>query len=198
MEKDKQEGTAKTIPELPQGFAWKDMAFCRGTIPMPQDWHFRQDPMGPLTRVFFITREAITGSPLVLTPGALFVPEDTTGFYQTGLAIHVQRDAVQIFKVKPSELVRKFAREFDLHILESDPVFSQKGNLLTVRSFFRSRDKSPLRINLPPTKLYMEISGNDSTGTFYTMTFETPSDKWSNDQEIARVMVENRVFAQDF
>ncbi len=198
MEKDKQEGTAKTIPELPQGFAWKDMAFCRGTIPMPQDWHFRQDPMGPLTRIFFITREAITGPPLVLTPGALFVPEDTRGFFQTGLTIYVHRDAVQAFKAKPSELVNQFAREFDLHIPESDPTISQEGNLLVVRIFFRSREKSPLGISSPPTKLYIETSGNDSTGTFYMMTFETPSDKWSNDQEIARVMIENRVFAQDF
>lgn len=193
-----EDGSARTISELPSGFVWKDLAYCRGKIPMPQDWHFRQDPTSQYIRAFFITREEISGQPSVQTSDTTFFPIDTTGFFQTGFTIYVHRDAPYLFKAKPSELVERFANQFDLHEPEGDPVVFSEGNRLTARRFFRSKESNPLGLIVPPTKLHMEASGNDSTGTFYLTTFETPAEKWPEDKEIARVMIENRVFAQDF
>jgi len=194
MPVDRKENGAETRPELPDGFKWKEIPYCKAAIPMPVDWHFFTEPTGWESRSFFISREKISGNPVALVGDTLLVPVGKAGFFQTGFTMHVFKNAPSVFEMKPSEFVRQYLEHDIAKTVTSEPVYTEDGAFLTGRGRFISD------IGGPGSKFYadVEVSGNDTTGALYMLIFESPEQIWQEDKDIARVMLEQKVLSQSF
>lgn len=185
--------------ELPKGFAWKECNPVRAKFPMHETWFFKAES-APGTHAFFLTREPIIGESYRESfgnVGLITGPPET--YFKTGLSVNVLARVDQRMRIKPSRMAEKYIEEYmetqRLLIPLSQITRQKDGPLHTLRRQFRmSGIPVVLGVQLTePITFYMEATGNDQTGTFYVIVFETPSAKWEQDAETAKVMIENRI-----
>lgn len=118
------------------------------------------------------------------------ITSEPEGYFKTGLSVNVfprVGRGIQIADMKHS-----FMNNRDL-MPTSAIVSTEEGPLRTARRFFRGRRGKVFGIEVPELNLYNEFTHNTQTGTIYVLTFETPSEKWESDEEIARTMLKSRV-----
>lgn len=79
----------------------------------------------------------------------------------------------------------------------SQIVRQRDGSLIALRRFFRSEAQNVLGRSTEATNYYIEFTANGLTDTAYYIMFETPSEKWKEDAEIAKIMIENRALNKE-
>ncbi|OGH14242.1 MAG: hypothetical protein A2687_05965 [Candidatus Levybacteria bacterium RIFCSPHIGHO2_01_FULL_38_26] len=183
--------------ELPDEYSWKELDSIKARFPMPQNWFFKE-AVAPGTKAFFISREPIQGDSFTASlAGMRYKTNRPEGFFTTGLSINVFPDFYRRMRRSPAAVAREFMNNSPKELTpESRVSFVRDSAITTLRRFFRSDVPVIMGRKMGPTNYYIEFSANTSTQTLYTMMFETPSDKWENDIEIARMMIENRQLDQ--
>ncbi len=176
--------TCEQQPEIPNGFTWKDLTAIQGKIPMPTDW-FSKERVDGKVRSYFLTREPITS-------------DSPEGFFTTGLSMYIAPRVNQDFNRPPSEVAKRFVTKQKEMTPVSDYEIKLDGKLVVCRRNFTIGRKFLVggRI-IEPMNVYAEATGNDHTGTLFTMIFESPIEKWPEDKEIGCVMINNRVLSQE-
>lgn len=161
--------------EVPHGFK---IAVCSGinaTVPMPETWFFKQESEYN-TRAYFMTREAIRGDNMYVT-----------GFFLNALS-RVQRSGTL-----PSLLAEKFIEGQPMMEPTSDIEVITDGPLTTLRRSFSNNGGVVEGGLMEPTSFYLSATSNDRRDIAYLAMFETPTEKWEEDESIARTMIDNLV-----
>lgn len=182
--------------ELPTGYIWKECGSIKAKFPMPQDWFFKTQTV-PGTRAFFMTREPIIADSLRLFSVGremLYQTSSPEGYFKTGLSINVFPDFYRRTRRSPSAVARDYMDNPSKEMIPTSQILRQRdGHLITLRRLFRVNAQNVMGKRMESTNYYIEFTANDSTQTLYTIMFETPSENWQGDEEIARTMIENRV-----
>lgn len=180
--------------EIPDGYILKECFPVGAKFYMPQTWFFRSE--GELgTYGYFMTRERITGQSQTLGEGGIMLRTTTPeGFFTTGLSVNVINGAEQKLGIRATEMAQGFLRRPPQVVIPTGPVIEKReGELIIARRFCKTPVLSTSGRSFPPKILYMELTGNARTDTLYIISFETPSDKWNEDREVALTMVERRI-----
>ncbi|MBI2326701.1 hypothetical protein HYU92_00105 [Candidatus Curtissbacteria bacterium] len=187
--------------EVPQGYMWRECTDIGARFLMPESWFFKEE-FAPGTFAYFITREVIPNAPsqeIRFSGGITFRTTGSESFYSTGLVIHALPNFSQRRGIKPSKISKDSIEQPTEPLISVGRYkFRQDGPLAIYRGFFRDDGMVFLGKEHGPKHYYIEMVGNDRTGTLYTMIFETPSERWQDDEEIARRMIDNRVLNKLF
>jgi hypothetical protein len=171
--------TADAKPELPPGYSWQE---CRGTgafFPKPEGW--------------LHTRNTFPG-----TVGfAIFEKVDREGF-TTGMEMNVfphlqERGIVPIDMAKEHVTNQRFFTRIEDLTRQEDETFT------TFRALYR-RSTSMLVMGrfVQPATYFIEGTANKSTGTTYLITFHTLNERWLQDEQTARLIIERRILDGSF
>ncbi len=184
--------------EIPQGFVLRHLPEVNAQFPMPETWFYKHETTDT-NLGFFLTREPIvidqyryrrSGSVGLKTSN----PE---GFFQTGLSLNVTLHFDALRKIEPSRFARRFMTNIPpITIPTSRAVETINGDLVTVRRFVKIAAQTIMGVRSNGISMYMEATGNDATGTVYLAQFETPTELWAENEEIAKIMIEGRVLDQ--
>jgi len=158
------------LPQPPKGFSWKKVEQIKGTILMPEGWHYRLDTKGK-TIAAFITREKI---------------EDDKPF-KVGLSVNVLRDrknptAENLAKTLV-ENYGKMGKIEDTFRVNAGKV-KGSGGCLTVASK-----------NL---KMQFLVLANMATNTLYIIQFESPEKEWDEAWKKGKVIMEKLALDDEF
>jgi hypothetical protein len=166
--------------ELPQDFSWQEAPSLRARFPIPDGWYFKEEARGN-TRACFITRE----------------PIDHKGVFVVGLTVNSILNVREATGYSPSAFAKAFMttqREMsplsDIDALRDSP-------LVIYRRDFQAVTVAGVAVKDPP-RIYAEATGNDSTGTAYILLFESPLSMWKQNEQIGRVIIENRILDKSF
>lgn len=171
--------------EIPSGYVWKECLEINAYFPMPDKWFFLAIHKND-TLAFFMTKESI--------------PQQ--GMFITGLSINVFQGIKQKTGKSAVEFTEGLMRTFPLIPL-SRITKIEDNPLVIFRRFFTMPiaqrvlipqfGKETIGKLMAPTNFYVETVANRKTDTAYIVQFETPVEKWEEDRQIARVMVENGI-----
>lgn len=180
--------------EIQTGYILKELSPVGAKFYMPESWFFKPESV-PGTHAYFMTRERISGEPRTLGQGRFQLRTTTPeGFFTTGLSVNVHDNAGRRLGMKASDMARGFLRKPPPTIIPtSQPTEKTEGDLVVARRLFRTHQLVVSGRSSPPKTLYIELTGNTRTDTLYIIIFETPSDKWTEDREIASTMVDRRI-----
>ena len=169
-------------PELPQGYSWRD---CRGvgaSFPVPDGWQSKKVMVVGTVGFAFYER-----------------PDPRHGFL-TGLEMNVQ---LGIDDEVPSllEIVRinlAGVREQGGFSIVGEPIEEEDGPFSVVRAFMKSTSLLVHGRLMEPKRCYVEGTVNRNTRKGYLINFHTPVERWEQDEETARLMIEKRILDPNF
>lgn len=157
--------------ELPQGFIWKECPTIRAKIPMPNTWFSNSADLGE-TKAVSLSKEP----PL----------------FKTGLTVNALLNIPRKLKVNPSEFAQGAIRLKPGLTPTSEIIEIARDPFVIYRGTFHFKGGTFMPgATMGSTEFYIAIIGNDKSGTLYTLSFETPSHLWSQNEHIARVMIEH-------
>jgi len=186
--------------ELPSGYTWRECGPIKAKFPMPQEWFFKE-LASRNTQNFFMSREQIQIKDefLISSPGGGIDLKTTNpeGYFKTGLTVNVFFNTYKNLRRTASAMAGYFMEDPPKELIPTSQIIRQRdGNLIIYRRFFRSEIPVLRGIKMVPANYYVEFTANNRTDTAYHVMFETPSEKWGEDEAIARMMIENRVLDQ--
>ncbi|HTO86631.1 MAG TPA: hypothetical protein VMR54_03770 [Thermoanaerobaculia bacterium] len=156
--------SAEDIPPAPEGFSWKRIESVKASFLMPKGWYFKEEEKQG-TRAFFITREDI----------------DSTGQFETGLTVNVQKFKKDKATVKAAQLV--------VAMMQPNEVLDEWTTEAGVLKAFGCRVRETEKDH-PPLIVHLLAIGNEKTNTLYLILFESPEKSWDEAWAKGQVMLE--------
>lgn len=145
---------AMDLPAPPGGFSWREVPEIKAAFLVPSGWQFRRQTQGK-TLAVFITPEGF----------------DKDGLFNTGLTIHVLRNA------KPGAAV-EYADGFIARLAadkRTGEVWARQfGPMKGYGCRFRTQTGSGTSI------VHTLMVANPKTGTLYLFSFEAPAASWTD------------------
>lgn len=159
---------AQTPPAAPDGYRWEHCPEIKGALLAPDGWHFKKK-IGRDTMAYFVSKENI----------------DTAGEFTTGLSLNVVKNVDVVMQAPPSayakELIAEAAASSSVREapwVKSQGPFRSHGVVITTPDLVKGDFVT-----------HMLAIGNDSTGTLYLLTFESPVEDWAQASAIAEPML---------
>ena len=167
----------KDLPEAPMGYVWKWCKSIQAGFLLPNGWFFKE--VGDEeTKAFFITKE----------------PIDKENLYNTGFSANVIKNSLKKTSMIPSEYAKKFIDRMKSLTQASGVGLISVGNYFKGKGgFFRSKPKG-----LGIIVQYMLVLGNDTTGTLYIFSFESPEVNWDNEWKSGSIIMNNLALESEF
>lgn len=159
-----------TRPAPPAGFSWKECHDSESAFLIPDGWYFKQEETQD-TEACFITKEEIKNG----------------GIFHTGLTVNIVRNLPEKLKVQPSAyanaLIDALKKKYSVGKVnttgEGTPFY-----ITSVPTYIQSPNGE--KINT----LQMFIA-NDSTGTIYIVSYESPEASWEEDWKIGEKILQS-------
>lgn len=165
------------LPNPPQGYTWEWCESIKAGFLKPDSWYFKEEEKGG-TKAFFITKELI----------------DVEGMFKTGLSVNAIKYASIKTKKLPSELAKETINKMKL-MLECKDSFSVGDGVYFKGYACICHSKSPL---LGMVMQYSLAMGNDNTGTFYSIVFESPEAEWDEAWKIGRPIIDDLALESEY
>lgn len=154
----------------PKGFSWKRFDGIQALLLVPRGWHVKERK-GKGEVSVLIAKDKIGNN------------DDFT----TGFSLNAVRDVPSRYKMPPTEyaflLMEKKRQEGESKGLGTS---SEDRHIKGYRGFFRSGSEQTGR-----TVQYAIALGNDTTGTLYMITFESPEAEWDEAWKTGVVIMNN-------
>lgn len=164
-------------PEFLSGYFTKKIYPIQAEIPTPQGWFYsRATAHGTVS--FALSRER----PL----------------FQTGLTVNVFPNAGKRLGVNPLELALKQVESNSILTPTSELATVKEGPFTIYQKFLHFKGGVILGVRRSPIDYYVESIGNDKTGTVYFVIFESPTEKWGEDKQIAETMIKGKKLNPDY
>jgi len=169
---------AAQLPNLIDGYSWVTCEGMKAKFLKPDGWYFKEDKVYE-TNTCFITKEQIAW-PL------------PTSEYETGLTVSATPNIPQKTGQPVSEFAFDFINQAESWISDhfgSNRNISQQSEVTTASlsnsggNFNGTSYRRFITVDNPATKVVLIVTTNDSTGTMYTMLFESPELKWEENKE---------------
>lgn len=165
------DSVAKTgRPPAPAGYQWQECPEIKGALLRPDNWYFRKEVSAD-TIAYFISEENTR----------------TDGEFFTGFSMNVLKGVDRIMGAPPSryaeELVAEAARSS--HVRKK-PWIRRMGPFVSHAVIVTTPD-----IVKGDFVTHMLAIANDTTGTMYLVTFESPVEDWQEASQIAEPMLKH-------
>ncbi|HSX19251.1 MAG TPA: hypothetical protein VLE91_03905 [Candidatus Saccharimonadales bacterium] len=189
--------TAERNEVLPQGYYWQPLSPSGFSIPRPEGWYFRQRRVRALQESYFISREETSGIGVVqIGSGPMIAPKGKEGFFQTGVSAYFFQRVREQFGTKPSNVAQRRIVNLTGGFISDGPVErDEKGEYIIYRRYMKKETTEIVNLKSRPLNMYSELVACDKNDILLLVAFETPSELWAQDKQIADVMVKNLLFA---
>lgn len=170
--------------EVPHGYDQINLDSIKARGVMPTGWFFRLES-APGVRAYFMTRESISRERI----------------FHTGLTLNALFGISRVSQLNPSEFAGRFITNFTQQEQPNLDVLSnleeiREGHLVTFRQKFRHDGTLNEDPRSGPTMMYFSVTGDVAKDRAYIALFETPTEKWRDDEKIAKTMIEGLTFGQ--
>lgn len=164
---------ANSLPKAPAGYTWYECKNMKSHFLKPTGWYTKEETKVD-TQACFITKEMIV-------PG---------GMFQTGLTVN----AVPNIPKKTGGSASKYAE-----------AFFTKAKQTMKTSEVKIATQGPFKVwsaALYPTNndivIYQMVAANDTTGSIYVITFESPTDQWEEASKVGETIIMNMAMNMEF
>lgn len=165
------------LPNPPQGYTWQWCEGIKAGFLKPDGWYFKEEEKGD-TKAFFISKESA----------------DKEGMFKTGLSVNAVKYASVKTRKLPSEYARESINKMRL-LLECKDSFPAGDGVYFKGYACICHSKSPLLVMVMQYTLAL---GNDNTGTFYLIVFESPETEWDQAWKIGRPIIDNLALESEY
>ena len=165
------------FPRPPKGFSWKRFGAIQAAFLVPRGWHVKEKKSTG-ARTVFITRDKM----------------GKDGSFATGFSLDAVKDIPAKYDMPPSEyasiLIERMQADRESKGVGPSPEHPRfKG----AKGFFRSGPEQQGRV-----VQYAIALGNDATGTFYMVTFESPEAEWDGAWKTGAVIMNNLLLDEKY
>lgn len=163
-----QTAAAQSLPAAPDGYRWERCPEIKGALLAPDGWHFKKQ-IETDTLAYFVSKENI----------------DAAGEFTTGLSLNVLKNVNVVMQAPPSAFARELIAEAAATSNVREPAWTKS------QGPFRSHGIVVTTPDLDKGDYvtHMLAIANDSTGTLYLLTFESPVGDWAQASAIAEPML---------